>query len=113
MTDTYLRSLGFAPIRQESRASRNNFSQTWSYQFNHAARDGVRLYIEHPLGIDGCRLSTLAAPIAAQDVFATVDLHDRPGLETAIKDFYAAHGGMGPQVSSFAPHPFRPYRRQE
>lgn len=109
MTDTYLRSLGFAPTRQESRTSRDNFSLAWRHQFDHAARDGAKRYIEHPLGIDSCRLSTLAA----QDVFATVDLHDRAGLETAIKDFYAAHGGMEPQVASFVPHLFRPYRRQE
>jgi hypothetical protein len=113
MTDTYLRSLGFAPTRQESRSSRDTFSQTWRYQFDHAASDGVKLYIEHPLGINSCRLSEFAAPLAAQDVFATLDLHDRAGLETAIKAFYAAHGGMGPQVASFVPHLFRPYRRQE
>lgn len=113
MTDTYLRSLGFAPTRQESRGSRDSFSQSWRYQFDHAAQDGVRLYIEHPLGIASCRLSALAAPLAAQDVFAVVGLHDREGLEAAIKAFYAAHGGMGAQVASFAPHIFRPYRRPE
>ena len=113
MTDTYLRSLGFAPTRQESRTSRDNFSQAWRYQFDHAARDGAQLYLEHPLGIDSCRLSALTVPLAAQDVFAEVGLHDRAGLETAIKAFYAAHGGMGPQVVSFVPHLFRPYRRQE
>lgn len=87
MTDTYLRSLGFAPTRQESRTSRDNFSQAWRYQFDHAARDGVKLYIEHPPGINSCRLSTLAAPLAAQDVFATVGLHDRAGLEIVLRIF--------------------------
>lgn len=113
MTDIYLRSLGFAPTLQESRTSRDSFSLAWRYQFDHAARDGARLYIEHPLGIDGCHLSTLAAPLTAQDIFAVVGLHDRSGLETAIKNFYAAHGGMGPQVASFAPPLLRSYHRQE
>ena len=101
MTDTYLRSLGFAPIRQALRLSQANFSQQWHYVFNHEARDGARLFIEHPLGVASCRLSALAVPLA-QDIFAVVDLHDRAGLEAAIKAFYAAHGGMGPVAATVA-----------
>jgi hypothetical protein len=113
MTDTYLRSLGFAPIQPETRASRAAFDKTWRYRFDHEARDGARLYIEHPLGIASCRLSAFAAPLAAQDVFATIDLHDRTGLETAIKAFYSAHGGMGAVMPSLVSGGFRPFRREE
>jgi hypothetical protein len=113
MTDTYLRSLGFAPIQPETRASRAAFDKTWRYRFDHEARDGAQLYIEHPLGIPSCRLSSLAAPLAAQDVFATLDLHDRAGLEAAIKAFYGAHGGMGPVVPSTVSYGLRTFRREQ
>lgn len=113
MTDTYLRSLGFAPTQLETRSSRGNFSQAWRYQYDHVARDGASLFIEHPIGIDSCRLSALAAPLAAQDVFATLSLHDREGLESCIAAFYAAHGGMGSLVQPFATQAFRPYRREQ
>jgi len=107
MTDTYLRSLGFAPIRQALRLSQTSFSQQWHYLFDHEARDGARLFIEHPRGVASCRLSALDAPLA-QDIFAVIDLHDRMGLETAIKAFYAAHGGMGPVAATVASHALRP-----
>lgn len=111
MTDTYLRSLGFASTSPETSSSRAAFSQAWRYQHETQAQDGTRLFLEHPMGIDSCRLSALAAPLAAQDVFATVALHDEPALESAIKDFFAAHGGLGAPVPIFVPHQFRPYRR--
>jgi hypothetical protein len=113
MTDTYLRSLGFAPTQPETRASRAAFNKTWRYRYDHVARDGAQLYIEHPLGIPSCRLSALAAPLAAQDVFATLDLHDRSGLEAAISAFYGAHGGMGALVPSLVSAGFRPFRREQ
>ena len=113
MTDTYLRSLGFTPTQPETRTSRAAFAQAWRYQYDHAARDGAFLYIEHPLGIDSCRLSALVAPLAAQDVFATVSLHDRPAFEASIAAFYAAHGGMGPLVTPFVPSRFLPFRREQ
>lgn len=112
MTDTYLRSLGFAPIQPETRASRAAFNQSWRYRYDYAARDGAQLFIEHPLGIASCRLSTLAAPLAAQDVFAELALDDRSGLEKAISAFYAAHGGMGPALAPLVPAVFRPFRRE-
>ena len=84
MTDTYLRSLSYATAYQESRNSRDTFSQTWRYQFDHAASDGIKLFIERPLSIDSCRLSAFTGLLTAQDVFATIDLHDRAGLEASI-----------------------------
>jgi hypothetical protein len=113
MTDTYLRSLGFAPVQPETRASRAAFAKTWRYRYDHEARDGAHLYIEHPLGISSCRLSALAAPLAAQDIFATLDLHDRAGLEAAISAFYSAHGGMGAVMPSLVTPGFRPFRREQ
>ena len=113
MTDTYLRSLGFAPTQPETRTSRTAFARAWRYQYDHAACDGVRLYIEHPLGIDSCRLSALVAPLDAQDVFATVSLHDRPAFEASIAAFYAAHGGMGPLVATPVSPRFLPFRREQ
>ena len=59
------------------------------------------------------RLSHLPAPLAAEDVFVTTSLHDRPGLEAAVATFYAAHGGMGAAVPVFVPFPHRPFRRAE
>lgn len=111
MTDSYLRSLGFAPANQEPGA-RLAFDRVWRYEHEHAAQDGAHLYIEHPLGVDSCRLSNLAAPLAAQDVFATVGLHDGPALELAVKEFYAAHGGVGPRIAAFVPNRYLPYRRE-
>ncbi len=113
MTDTYLRSLGFAPTQPETRASRAAFNQTWRYRYDHEARDGAHLFIEHPIGIASCRLSAMAAPLAAQDVFAVLDLHDRAGLEAAIGAFYGAHGGMGAAVPATPTYGFRPFRREE
>jgi len=113
MTDTYLRSLGFAATAQNVRTNRTNFARAWRYQFDHAARDGATLFIEHPLGIDYCRLSELATPVAAQDIFASVGLHDRPALEAAIAAFYAAHGGMGQMLPLAAEHTLRSFRREQ
>lgn len=111
MTDTYLRSLGFAPTDQERSERRMPFSLAWRYQQEHLAQDGAALYIEHPFGIDGCRLSHELAPLRQQDVFTTVPLHDGPGLEAAIKDFYRAHGGQGRLAAPPAEPTFRPFRR--
>lgn len=112
MTDSYLRSLGFATLGDAPASARPVFTQAWRYQHSTLAQDGTRLFNEHPLGIAACRLSPLAAPLAAQDVAATVGLHDHAGLEAAIEAFFAAHGGVGPAASSVVPSTFRPYRRQ-
>lgn len=112
MTDSYLRSLGFAATDDSRSASRPTYAQAWRYQHQALAQDGATLFIEHPLGIDSCRLSALAAPLAAQDVFATLSLHDKPALEAAIAAFYAAHGGVGTQAPISTPSVYRPYRRQ-
>jgi hypothetical protein len=112
MTDTYLRSLGFAPTQQHSFGSRPAFDTSWRYQHEHQALDGSRLFIEHPLGRASCRLSALEAPLAAQDVFATTALDDRPGLEAAISSFFTAHGGRGEAVAPVVPYVYRPFRRQ-
>lgn len=116
MTDAYLRSLGFAPAPHSllgARANRPTFEQAWCYRFEYIARDGAVLYLEHPLGVAQCRLSTLPAPLDPRDVFAAVGLHDRAGLAVAMRDFYLAHGGMSelppPAATSGAA---RPYRRQ-
>jgi hypothetical protein len=111
LTDAYLQSLGFTASRLDRKANRADFGHAWRYQFDHEARDGTPLYIEHPLGIDGCRLSALPAALDAHDVFATVNLSDRPGLEAAIGALFAAHGGMGPVVPTAAPLMFRPFQR--
>ncbi len=112
MTDTYLRGLGFVATARAPRAGQHAFDHAWRYQYDHLAADGATLFIEHPLGVDTCRLSTLEAPMAAQDVFASVGLHDRPGLEAAMKAFYAAHGGMGALLPPMAHSFFQPFRRQ-
>ncbi|GAA4383424.1 hypothetical protein [Hymenobacter koreensis] len=111
MTDSYLRSLGFAPTQSERIGSRPAFSEAWCYQHDHMANDGSLLFIEHPLGIDVCRLSSTEAPLNQQDVFAALPLTDRTGLEAAIAAFYTAHGGIGKSVPPFVPFVFRPYRR--
>ncbi|ALD20638.1 hypothetical protein [Hymenobacter sp. DG25A] len=111
MTDTYLRSLGFTPTDQGRNNSRPDFNRAWRYQHDYLAQDGTSLFIEHPLGIDSCRLSNLTAPLNPQDVFATVPLNDLPALEGAIQQFYAAHGGQGSLIPPFEPSTFRPYRR--
>lgn len=113
MTDSYLRSLGFVSTEPERSASQLPFAAAWRYQQTHLAQDGTPLYIEHPYGIDGCRLSTLVAPLDQQDVLATLALTDRVGLEQAIRDFYAAHGGVGTPAPAFVPHLFRPFRRAQ
>jgi hypothetical protein len=112
MTDTYLRSLGFAPVQQDQSGGRKAFDTSWRYQHERRANDGVQLFIEHPLGVPKCRLSTLAAPLADQDVFASLTLHDRPGLEAAISAFYTAHGGAGEVEPRFVPLVYRPFRRK-
>ncbi|RSK48961.1 hypothetical protein [Hymenobacter rigui] len=112
MTDSYLRSLGFVATDNTPSAQRPSFAHAWRYQHEILAQDGARLFIEHPLGIDACRLSLLAAPLAAQDVLASVGLHDRPGLEAAVQAFFTAHGGVGQPAPYVAPSTFRPYRRQ-
>lgn len=110
MTSSYLLSLGFTPTTKNSQ---NSFAHAWRYQYNHLAADGARLFIEHPLGIDACHLSEIEAPLAAQDIFASVGLNDRPALAAAMKAFYAAHGGMGPSLPAVADSVFRPFRRQQ
>ncbi|RPD47885.1 hypothetical protein DNI29_10635 [Hymenobacter sediminis] len=112
MTDSYLRSLGFAATDDSRSSSRPTHARAWRYQHQSLAHDGAQLFIEHPLGIDSCRLSTMAAPLDAQDVFATLSLHDGPALETAISAFYAAHGGVGTLAPVSTPNVYRPYRRQ-
>lgn len=87
-----------------------NFNQAWRHRHENSALDGAQLFIEHPLGIEGCRLSTQAAPLDAKDVFATVSLNDEAALNEALQSFYAAHGGQGQSVATFAPYAFRPYR---
>lgn len=113
MTDTYLRSLGFVPTEQATTASRLAFGQAWRYQHNYLAHDGLPLFLEHPFGINGCRLSALAAPLDEHDVFATLSLEDKPALETAITAFYTAHGGLGVLAPVVVPSAFRPYHRAE
>ncbi|MCA8829520.1 hypothetical protein [Hymenobacter pini] len=112
MTDSYLRSLGFVTIDDSHGTQRPAFAQSWRYQHDTLAHDGSCLFIEHPLGIDACRLSQLPAPLSAQDVAATVALHDRPGLEAAIQAFFVAHGGLGLAAPQVTPNVFRPYRRK-
>lgn len=112
MTDTYLRGLGFVPTARAPRGSQNAFNHAWRYKYDHLAADGATLFIEHPLGVDTCRLSTVEAPVAAQDVFADVGLHDRAALEAAMKAFYAAHGGMGALLPATTTGAFQPFRRQ-
>lgn len=112
MTDSYLRSLGFAPADQAPHAARPSFSDAWRYRHEHMAQDGTPLFIEHALGIDGCRLSAVEAPLAAADVFASVPLLDKAALQTAVDSFFAAHGGMGSAAPVFVPHSYLPYRRQ-
>jgi len=112
MTDTYLRSLGFAPTTQAPRSSQLGFTHAWRYQYDHVAVDGAHLFIEHPFGIEACRLSAQEAPLTAQDVFASVGLHDRPALQAAISAFYAAHKGMGAALPAARASTFQPYRRQ-
>ena len=112
MTDTYLRSLGFVPTAHTPRSSQAAFSHAWRYQYDHVAVDGAHLFIEHPLGIDACWLSATEAPLSAQEVFASVGLHDRAALQAAMSAFYAAHRGMGPLVRATSASVFQPYRRQ-
>lgn len=113
MTDSYLRSLGFASAAPAHTADRPAFHTAWRYQHTQQAQDGAVLFIEHPLGIASCRLSMLAAPLAADDIVATVSLHDRSKLEEAIAAFFSAHGGIGPSVPLLTPrNSYMPYRRQ-
>lgn len=113
MTDIYLRSLGFAATDETRSAHTPLFAQAWRYQHPIMAQDGTLLFIEHPLGIASCRLSSIAAPLRPEDVFASVSLHDRPGLEAAIKEFYAAHGGVGVPAPLSVRNTFIPFRRKE
>jgi hypothetical protein len=112
MTDTYLRSLGFAPTMQAPRSSQLGFTHAWRYQYDHVVVDGAHLFIEHPFGIEACWLSAQEAPLTAQEVFASVGLHDRAALQAAMSAFYAAHRGMGPLVRATSASVFQPYRRQ-
>ncbi|MVN77042.1 hypothetical protein GO988_11965 [Hymenobacter sp. HMF4947] len=113
MTDTYLRSLGFVPTEPATNASRLAFDHAWRYQHHHLALDGLPLFLEHPFGIEGCRLSALAAPLDGRDVFATVALSDQPGLQAAVTAFYAAHGGVGTLAPAPVSSNFRPFHRTE
>jgi len=113
MTDTYLRSLGFAPTARTPRSNNTRFGQAWRYQYDHLAVDGTPLFIEHPLGIEACWLSALEAPLTSQDVFAAVGLHDRLALQEAMSSFYTAHGGMGAPLPSLPTSTFHPYRYQQ
>lgn len=112
MTDIYLRSLGFAPLRGDAPAHRPPFAGAWRYQHDHLAQDGEALFLEHPLGIDRCRLSTLVAPLRRQDVFADLSLQDQPALEAAVAAFFGAHGGIGAVVPIVSVDHFRPYHRE-
>lgn len=111
LTDAFLQSLGFVSTHLDKQANRANFNHAWRYRFDHDAHDGASLYIEHPLGINSCRLSTMPAPLAATDVFATVPLGDRPALAAAMGSFFAAHGGMGAAIVPFVPFMHRPTQR--
>ncbi|UYZ59754.1 hypothetical protein [Hymenobacter latericus] len=111
MTDTYLRSLGFAPVQPDDLGARRPFGVAWRYRHERRALDGSFLFIEHPLGVASCRLSNLVAPLAPQDVFASTALHDGPALEAATQAFFAAHGGMGEVAAPFVPYVHRPFRR--
>ncbi|MBX0289091.1 hypothetical protein K3G63_01500 [Hymenobacter sp. HSC-4F20] len=113
MTDSYLQSLGFAATDETRSAHKPLFAQAWRYQHHILAQDGALLFIEHPLGIDSCRLSAIAAPLSPQDVFASVSLQDRPALEAAITAFYAAHGGVGVPAPLRVTNTFLPFRRKE
>ncbi|QKG55472.1 hypothetical protein GKZ68_01765 [Hymenobacter sp. BRD128] len=112
MTNAYLRSLGFSPTARTPVSGPASFAHAWRYQFDHLAADGSSLFLEHPLGVDACRLSSREAPLAAQDVFASVGLHDRPALEAAMAAFYAAHGGMGAPLPVATGSAFQAFRRQ-
>jgi hypothetical protein len=112
MTNAYLRSLGFSPTAHMPMSGPASFAHAWRYQFDHLAADGTTLFLEHPLGVDACRLSIYEAPLAAQDIFASVGLHDRPALEAAMTAFYAAHGGMGAALPVATGGAFQPFRRQ-
>jgi hypothetical protein len=113
MTDSYLRSLGFAPTGRGAKTGQLVFAQAWRYQFGHLAKDGAALFIEHPFGIDACRVSSIAAPLAAQDVVVEMSLHDRPLLEKTLKAFYAQHGGMGAAIVPTSVSTFRSFKRTE
>lgn len=113
MTENYLQGLGFEPTSRTEASSRATHSTAWRYRHSHAAQDGTRLYAEHPLGIDRCRLSTLPAPLDQHDVLLDTDLQDQAGFETAVSSFFAAHGGVGSLIAADAAATFRPYRRQE
>jgi hypothetical protein len=113
MTDSYLQSLGFAPTGRGIKTGRLAFAQAWSYQYGHLAKDGAALFIERPLGIDTCRVSSTAAPLAAQNVIVEMSLHDRPLLEKTIKAFYALHGGMGVSIVPVSAATFRSFNRAE
>ena len=112
MTSAYLQSLGFIPTTHPGRDGNLAFAQAWRYQYNHLAADETPLFLEHPLGIEACRLSAVEAPLTALDVFASVGLHDRPALAEAMTAFYKAHGGMGRPLPAVAESAFRPFRRQ-
>lgn len=112
MTNAYLRSLGFSPTARTPVSGPASFAHSWRYQFDHLAADGTTLFLEHPLGVDACRLSIHEAPLDAHEVFASVGLHDRPALEAAMKAFYAAHGGMGAPLRAATAGAFQPFRRQ-
>ncbi|GAB3841187.1 hypothetical protein [Hymenobacter jeollabukensis] len=112
MTDVYLQSLGFSPLREETRASRPAFERAWRYRHEFQAQDGTSVFIEHPFGIDRCRMSTLEAPLRRQDLLADLALQDRSGLEAALAAFYRAHGGVGDRQPIVVVNHFRPYRRQ-
>lgn len=112
MTSAYLKSLGFIPTSHPDRDGNLPFAHAWRYQYNHLAVDGTPLFLEHPLGIEACRLSATEAPLTAQDVFASIGLHDRPALAEAMKAFYKAHGGMGRPLPAVAESTFLPFRRQ-
>jgi len=112
MTDTYLRSLGFAPTNEERDASRPAFSRAWRYQHSHLATDGTPLFAESPLGMADCRLSALPAPLAAADLVARLPADDLPGLARAVQAFFAAHGGQGEPVKAVVPLRYGPARQR-
>lgn len=113
MTHAYLQGLGFVLLQPARFSGPAAFSTAWRYRHERQALDGTPLYLEHPQGVPSSRLSHLPAPLAAEDVFATTSLHDRPGLKAAMAAFYAAHGGLGGAAPVFVPFRHRPGRRAE
>lgn len=112
MTEAYLSGLGFEQMAERSQATHQvGNNDSWRYQHTHAAQDGTHIYLEHPFLIDRYRLSQLPAPLDQADVLADLHLNDQAGLETALQEFFTAHGGLGELIPVPGATIFRPYRR--